>query len=62
MDASEEILFVAIGCGRLPGMLDVASKRPFVVLGTMDGQTLTGLASSACGTTSEVAVYFYETG
>jgi len=59
----EGMLLVAIGCGRLPGMLDIAANRGFVVLGTMEGRALTDLANSISGrTASRLPVYFYETG
>ena len=57
------MLLVALGRGRLPGILDIAARRPFVVFGTMDGKILAGL--SACvagGTAAALPVYFYETG
>ena len=60
---SEGMLLVAIGCGRLPGIVDITAKQPFVVFGTMDGKVLAGL--NACGlvnTASILPVYFYETG
>lgn len=57
------MLLVALGCGRLPGMLDVAARRPFVVFGTMEGEALAGLAACVAGNTaSALPVYFYETG
>ena len=57
------MLLVALGRGRLRGMLDVAAGHPFVVLGTMDGKLLAGLtASSENGPSSALPVYFYETG
>ncbi len=58
---SEEILLAAVGCGRLPGILDIAAKHSFVVFGTMEGKVLAGL--TACGSTASPSrVYFYETG
>ena len=50
----EEMLLVAIGCGRLSRILEVAAYHEFVVFGTMEGRVLEGL--NAC------PVYFYETG
>ncbi len=59
----EGMLLVALGCGRLPGILDIAAKQPFVVFGTMEGKVLAGLtARVAGGTSSALPVYFYETG
>ena len=59
----EDTLLVAIGCGRLPAILDTAARRPFVVFGTMDGQILASLIDHpAGGQASAVTVYFYETG
>ena len=63
VDVGEEILLVAIGCARLPGILDIAVKQPIVVFGTMDGQVLADLsARNAESPASAVPVYFYETG
>jgi hypothetical protein len=57
------MLLVALGCGRLPRILDIAGRRPFVVFGTMDAKVLAGLTASAVGSTASVLqVYFYETG
>jgi len=57
------MLLVALGCGRLPAMLELAAKRPFVVFGTMEETAFIELA--ACGKdcdTHPLQVYFYETG
>ena len=60
---SEGMLLVALGRGRLPGILNIASKQPFVVFGTMDGKVLAGLNACVVGdTASALPVYFYETG
>ncbi|MBW1788354.1 MAG: hypothetical protein JRK53_17310 [Deltaproteobacteria bacterium] len=57
------MLLVALGCGRLPGILDIAARSPFVVFGTMGGSVFSGLAACvADGTASGLPVYFYETG
>lgn len=57
------VLLVAVGCGRLQGMLDIASRHPFVVFATMDGEVLAGLASHGrVGPTFAPPTYFYETG
>jgi hypothetical protein len=59
----EGMLLVAIGCGRLPGILDIAARHPFVVLGTMEGAVLAGLTACVVGSkTWTLPVYFYETG
>ena len=57
------MLLVALGRGRLPGILDIAARHPFVVFGTMDGKVLAGL--NACvvdSMSSTLPVFFYETG
>ena len=59
---AEDIFFVAIGCGRLPGMVALAQRRLFIVLGTMDGQVLAGIGSRREEGRREVRVYFYESG
>lgn len=59
---AEGLLFVAVGCGRVAGMLDIALKRPFVVFGTMDGEALSALLASFGDAAPEVVIYFYETG
>jgi hypothetical protein len=57
----EGMLLVAIGCGRMPGILDITARHPFVVFGTMEGEVIAGL--TACSNTaSALLVYFYETG
>jgi hypothetical protein len=57
------MLLVALGCGRLPGILDIAARRPFVVFGTMEGKVLGDLAPCVAGDApSALPVYFYETG
>lgn len=59
----EGMLLVAIGCGRLTGMLDITASHGFIVLGTMEGRALTDLANSiARHAASRLPVYFYETG
>lgn len=50
----EEVLLVAIGCGRLSGILEIAARFDFVVFGVMGGQNI--LSLEAC------PVYLYETG
>ena len=60
---NEGMLLVALGRGRLPGILDIATKQPFVVFGTMDGKVLAGLNTCVVGNMASVLpVYFYETG
>jgi len=57
------MLLVALGRGRLPGILDINARNPFVVFGTMDGKVLAGLTACVVGSTSSaLPVYFYETG
>lgn len=51
---NQEFLLVAVGCGRMPGILEVAARYGFVVFGVMGGQALADL--NAC------PVYLYETG
>ena len=59
----EGVLLVALGCGRLLGMLDITARHPFVVFGTMEGEIFAGLADYIVGSTaSALPVYFYETG
>jgi hypothetical protein len=62
-DVGEKILLVALGCGRLPGILEITARHPFVVFGTMDGKILPDLSAKISGATiSSFPVYFYETG
>jgi hypothetical protein len=57
------MLLVALACGRLPGILEIAARNSFVVFGTMDGNAFAGLAASIEGSmTLALPVYFYETG
>jgi len=57
------MLLVALGCGRLPGILAIAARHSFVVFGTMEGKALAGLTACAAGSTAPaLPVYFYETG
>jgi hypothetical protein len=59
----EGMLLVALGCGRLLGMIDITARHPFVVLGTMEGEVLAGLTACIVGSTaSALPIYFYETG
>jgi hypothetical protein len=58
MDPS--MLLVAIGCSRLPAILDMALRQPVVVFGTMDDTLTPNLASD--NRESPLPVYFYETG
>jgi hypothetical protein len=59
----EGMLLVALGCGRLPGILDIVASHPFVVFGTMQGKVLAGLTACVVGTTAcALPVYFYESG
>ena len=57
------MLLVALGCGRLPGILDIAARYSFVVFGAMEGRVFAGLTHRSASTTAPVLpVYFYETG
>jgi len=57
------MLLAAVGCGRLPGILDIAARRPFVVFGTIEGSVFADLTAGVAGSTaSALPVYFYETG
>ncbi len=59
----DQMLLAALACGRLPGILDIAARHSFVVLGTMDGNAFAGLPASIEGNmTLALPVYFYETG
>ena len=59
----EGILLVALGYGRLRGILDITARQPFVDFGTMDGKVLAGLTACGAGSTaSDLPIYFYETG
>jgi hypothetical protein len=59
----KRMLLVALGCCRLPGILDIAARHSFVVFGTMEGKALAGLSACVVGITAPVLpVYFYEIG
>jgi hypothetical protein len=59
----ERMLLVALGCGRLPGIFDIAARHPFVVFGTMQREIFAGLTACVVDSTaSALPVYFYETG
>ena len=59
----KRMLLVALGCYRLPGILDIAARHSFVVFGTMEGKALAGLSACVAGSTAPVLpVYFYEIG
>ncbi|MBN1103241.1 MAG: hypothetical protein JXL84_07505 [Deltaproteobacteria bacterium] len=63
VDVGKGMLLVALGCGRLPGILDIVARHPFVVLGTMEGNVFADLTARVQdGTASALPVYFYETG
>ena len=51
------MLLVAVGCGRLPGILDIVKKHSFVVFGTMDESPV-----EKSTLIKDSPVYFYETG
>ena len=62
-DVGERILLVAIGCGRLSGILEITARHLFVVFGTMDRKVLSELSARVSGATaSSFPVCFYETG
>ncbi|MCF8129274.1 MAG: hypothetical protein K9N10_12220 [Deltaproteobacteria bacterium] len=54
------MLLIAIGCGRLPRVLDIAAEHSFVVFGALD-DTVFGDLVPGDGAPSP-PVYFYETG
>ena len=56
------MLLVAIGCGRIPDILERCRKKTFVVFGTMDEKHLSSFADRAKGNMTDTPVYFYETG
>jgi hypothetical protein len=59
----EEMLLVALGCGRLPAIFDIAARHSFVAFGTMEGEVFAGLVDRVGGSSvSDLPVYFYETG
>ncbi|MFH2012644.1 MAG: hypothetical protein ABIJ37_08110 [Pseudomonadota bacterium] len=59
----EGLLLVAVGCGRLPGILDISARHPFVVFGTMEKKVFADLTACVVrNTMSDLPVYFYETG
>lgn len=61
--ARQGTLLVALGCGRLPGILDIAASHPIVVFGTMQGEVLSGLPAHRTGSKAPGStVYFYESG
>lgn len=51
------MLLAAIGCGRLPGIIDISERQSFVVFGTMDGKSLAYFENKL-----GLPVYFYEIG
>ena len=51
------MLLVAIGFGRLPGILDIVNLQTFVVFGTMNEKPLYDDTII-----KDLPVYFYETG
>jgi hypothetical protein len=59
----KRMLLVAIGCSRLPKIMDIAARNPFVVFGTMDGGAFADLnPSDQSDAAPGLPVYFYETG
>ena len=63
-DVGEGLLLVAIGCGRLQGMLETAASRGFVVFGAMETEIFAGLAAAGAAAREApgLPVHFYETG
>ena len=55
------MLLVAIGCGRLPGILDIIKAQSFVVFGSMDKKPLAHFSKSP-DSAADSPVFFYETG
>ena len=55
------MLLVAIGCGRLPNIVEIVKNHSFAVFGTMDDKTLSNLLECT-GSILDFPVYFYETG
>ena len=63
VEVRKRMLLAALGCGRLPRILEIAARHSVVVFGTMEGNALAGLPVSVAGPTAPaVPVYFYETG
>ena len=59
----EGMLLVSLGCGRLPGILDINARHSFVIFGTMDGKVFADFTACVVGSrASALPVYFYETG
>jgi len=46
------MLLAAVGCGRLPGILDITARHPFLVFGTMDGNVFADLTAGVAGSTA----------
>ncbi len=55
------MLLVAIGCGRIPDILEIVKKQSFAVFGTMDEKPLSHLSEKP-DRIMDSQVYFYETG
>ncbi len=55
------MLLAAIGCGRLPNILEIDKKQSFVVFGTMDEKSMSHFTECTCSILDS-PVYFYETG
>ena len=51
------MLLVAIGCGRIPDILEIVKKQSFAVFGSMDEKPFTDHILI-----EDSPVYFYETG
>lgn len=59
---NKEILLVAIGCGRVAGIMDTCRRQSFVVFGAMDDRGLLLFAGQDKHSIIDTPVYFYETG
>lgn len=58
-----KMLLAAIGCGRLPGILEIANRHGLVVFGAIGDDVVAALAQSVDGAAAPApSVYFYETG
>jgi len=63
LGVGEKMLLIAVGCGRLPGILAIAATHRLVVFGTMDERAAADLAAdNARRSAAPTPVYFYETG
>jgi len=56
------LLLAAIGCGRLPGIINIMKRHDFVLFGTMDAKNLSYFRDRENSIRTGVSVNFYETG